>query len=330
MEQTALLSVTDLKTCFYTDGGVVASVDGVSFSVQKGETVAIVGESGCGKSVTSLSILGLLGDSGKVVQGSIEFEGTDLLKLSKKDMRRMRGSDIAMIFQEPLTSLNPVFTVGYQIRETILIHEKIGKEAARQRVIELLRQVGIPHPERVYGSYPHSLSGGMRQRVMIAMAIACRPKLIIADEPTTALDVTIQAQILRILRSLKELNETTILLITHDLGVVAEVADRVMVMYAGQIVEQADVFTLFAAPKHPYTVGLLNSTPKIHKLSEELESIEGAVPSPLSMPGGCRFHPRCPQARDVCRKAAPETFAFAEREEVRCWLYGETKEAAIG
>ncbi|TBL80722.1 ABC transporter ATP-binding protein [Paenibacillus thalictri] len=330
MEQQALLKVEHLKTCFFTDHGVVTSVDDVSFTVGRGETVAIVGESGCGKSVTSLSIMGLLGASGKVVSGRIEFEGTDLLKLSKKDMRRIRGNNVAMIFQEPLTSLNPVFTVGYQIRETILIHEAIGKDAAKQRVIELLKQVGIPHPDRVYHSFPHALSGGMRQRVMIAMAIACRPKLIIADEPTTALDVTIQAQILNILKSLKELNDTTILLITHDLGVVAEVADRVMVMYAGQIVEQADVMTLFAAPKHPYTRGLLNSTPKIHKLSEQLESIEGSVPNPLRLPSGCRFHPRCPNATDICRQIPPRTTRLSAREEVACWLYDEVKEAASG
>jgi peptide/nickel transport system ATP-binding protein len=330
MDQHTLLQVENLKTCFFTDGGVVASVDDVSFSIVRGETVAIVGESGCGKSVTSLSIMGLLGSSGKVVNGSIRFEGKDLLKLSKKEMRQIRGNNIAMIFQEPLTSLNPVFTVGYQIRETILIHEKVSKDAAKQRVIELLKQVGIPHQERVYHSFPHSLSGGMRQRVMIAMAIACRPKLIIADEPTTALDVTIQAQILGILRTLKELNDTTILLITHDLGVVAEIADRVMVMYAGQLVEQANVFSLFAAPKHPYTLGLLKSTPKIHKLSEELESIEGSVPNPLYMPIGCRFHPRCPSAMDICRQSPPPAISLSKREEVTCWLYEETKEVVSG
>jgi peptide/nickel transport system ATP-binding protein len=324
----ALLDIQQLKTHFFTENGVVPSVDGVSFQINKGETVAVVGESGCGKSVTSLSIMGLVGSPGKIVGGEILFEGRDLTKATKKELRKIRGNEIAMIFQEPLTSLNPVFTVGSQVAEAIRLHQNASKEEAKQKTIELLKRVGIPRAEKVYSSYPHSLSGGMRQRVMIAMALSCNPKLLIADEPTTALDVTIQAQILHLMRELSRENDTAIMLITHDLGVVAEMVDRVIVMYAGQVVEQGDVFTLFKDPKHPYTKGLLNSTPRIHELKDELESIEGSVPNPSEMPKGCKFHPRCPKATEQCVTAEPQLKEMDSGHQVRCWLY-EEEEVAI-
>lgn len=323
MSEQALLDIQELKTYFYTENGVVPSVDGVTFQIKKGETIGIVGESGSGKSVTSLSIMGLVGAPGKIAGGKILFEGNDLVKASKKEMRRIRGNEIAMIFQEPLTSLNPVFTVGFQVAEAIRLHQQVSKEEAKQKGIELLKKVGIPRPDKVYSSYPHSLSGGMRQRVMIAMALSCNPKLLIADEPTTALDVTIQAQILHLMRELIKENGTSIILITHDLGVVAEMVDRVIVMYAGQVVEQTDVFTLFKKPRHPYTLGLLKSTPKIHELKDELESIEGTVPNPSNMPKGCRFHPRCPYAMDKCVTDAPELELINDGHQVRCWLHAD-------
>ncbi|WP_456277834.1 ABC transporter ATP-binding protein [Bacillus sp. AK128] len=325
--EQALLDIQQLKTYFYTESGIVPSVDDVSFQLKKGETVAIVGESGCGKSVTSLSVMGLVGSPGKIVGGKVLFEGKDLTKVSKKEMRKIRGNEIAMIFQEPLTSLNPVFTVGSQVAEAIILHQNASKEEAKQKTIELLKKVGIPRAEKVYSSYPHSLSGGMRQRVMIAMALSCNPKLLIADEPTTALDVTIQAQILHLMKELSRDNETAIMLITHDLGVVAEMVDRVIVMYAGQVVEQTDVFTLFREAKHPYTQGLLKSTPKIHELKEELESIEGAVPTPAEMPRGCKFHPRCPFAMEQCITDEPKLSDLNGGHQVRCWLYKEEEVA---
>lgn len=328
MKKEKLLEIENLKTYFYTENGEIPSVDGVSFQIDKGETVAIVGESGCGKSVTSLSIMGLLSSPGKVVDGRILFEEMDLVKASKKEMQKIRGNEIAMIFQEPLTSLNPVFTVGSQVAESIRLHQKASKEEAKQKTIELLKKVGIPRADKVYYSYPHSLSGGMRQRVMIAMALSCNPKLLIADEPTTALDVTIQAQILHLMRELSREYDTAIMLITHDLGVVAEMVDRVIVMYAGQVVEQGDVFTLFKEPKHPYTQGLLKSTPRIHELKDELESIDGTVPNPAEMPKGCRFHPRCPFAMDKCVKDDPLLEEVTIGHQVRCWLY-EEEEVAI-
>lgn len=318
-----LLDIKDLRTYFYTENGVVPSVDGVSLQLKKGETVGIVGESGCGKSVTSLSIMGLVGAPGKVAGGEINFDGKDLVKASKKEMRKIRGNEIAMIFQEPLSSLNPVFTVGSQVAEAIRLHQKASKAEAKEKTIELLKVVGIPIPEKVYSSYPHSLSGGMRQRIMIAMALSCSPKLLIADEPTTALDVTIQAQILHLMRELSRKNDTAIMLITHDLGVVAEMVDRVIVMYAGQVVEQTDVYSLFKEPKHPYTKGLLNSTPRIHELNEELTSIEGTVPTPAEMPKGCRFHPRCPFAMEKCVTDEPQLEELREGHQVRCWLHEE-------
>jgi peptide/nickel transport system ATP-binding protein len=325
--EQALLDIQQLKTYFYTENGIVPSVDDVSFQLQKGETVAIVGESGCGKSVTSLSVMGLVSAPGKIVGGKILFEGKDLTKVSNREMRKIRGNEIAMIFQEPLTSLNPVFTVGSQVAEAIILHQNASKEEAKLKTIELLKKVGIPRAEKVYSSYPHSLSGGMRQRVMIAMALSCNPKLLIADEPTTALDVTIQAQILHLMKELSRDNETAILLITHDLGVVAEMVDRVIVMYAGQVVEQTDVFTLFREPKHPYTQGLLKSTPKIHELKDELESIEGAVPTPAEMPKGCKFHPRCPFAMEQCVTDEPNLSEVEAGHQVRCWLYKEEEVA---
>ncbi|SDZ39740.1 peptide/nickel transport system ATP-binding protein [Evansella caseinilytica] len=329
MKKDTLLSVSELKTYFFMESGAVPSVHGVSFEVKQGETVAIVGESGCGKSVTSLSIMGLVSSPGKIVGGDIRFHGQDLTTISEKEYRKLRGNDLSMIFQEPLTSLNPLFTIGSQLDEVILLHQQVTKEEARQKGIEMLKKVGIPRAEQVYRSYPHQLSGGMRQRVMIAMALACEPKLLIADEPTTALDVTIQAQILQLMRKLVKDNNTAIMLITHDLGVVAEMADTVIVMYAGQVVEQADVFTLFAAPAHPYTQGLLASTPKIQTIEEELQSIEGTVPTQETMPKGCRFFPRCPHASEQCVQNQPSLLKIGGGQLVRCWLF-DAKEAASG
>lgn len=322
-----ILQIKDLKTYFHTENGVIPSVNGVSFDVRAGETIAIVGESGCGKSVTSLSIMGLVGAPGKIEGGEILFQGEDLTKLKKQELRKLRGNDIAMIFQEPLTSLNPLFTVGNQISESIKLHQKVGKAEAKQKSIEMLKKVGIPRPDKVFSSYPHSLSGGMRQRVMIAMALSCNPKLLIADEPTTALDVTIQAQILELMRGLTREFNTSIMIITHDLGVVAEMVDTVVVMYAGEVVEHTDVFTLFKEPKHPYTKGLLDSTPKIHEIKEELQSIEGTVPTPANMPTGCRFHPRCPFAMEKCLNQKPELDEATPGHKVRCWLHEEGKVA---
>ena len=327
--ENTLLEVRDLYTHFHTENGIVPSVDGVSFSVKKGETVAVVGESGCGKSVTSLSIMGLIGSNGYIKNGEIVFEGKDLTKLTKREMRKLRGNEIAMIFQEPLTSLNPLFTVGNQISESIKLHQRLSKKDAKIKSIEMLRKVGIPRPEKVYSSYPHLLSGGMRQRVMIAMALSCNPKLLIADEPTTALDVTIQAQILELMKELTNDYETAIMFITHDLGLVAEMVDTVIVMYAGQVVEYTDVFTIFQKPLHPYTQGLLNSTPKIHERKDELQSIEGTVPNPSSMPIGCRFYPRCPFAMEKCMVEAPLLIEKTEGHQVRCWLHVEEEVSVI-
>ncbi|MED1953662.1 ABC transporter ATP-binding protein [Brevibacillus centrosporus] len=316
--QHKLLEVTNLQTHFKTEDGVVPSVNGVSFSVSRGETLAIVGESGCGKSVTSLSIMRLVASPGEVVGGEILFEGQDLLKLGKKEMRKMRGNKISMIFQEPMSSLNPVFTIENQLGEVFRIHERLDKKQARQKSIAMLERVGIPNPERVVGYFPHQLSGGMRQRVMIAMALACNPALLIADEPTTALDVTIQAQILELMKSLNKAYQTGVILITHDLGVVAEMADRVVVMYAGEVVEDASVFDLFANPQHPYTTGLMKSLPKMDEQLEELDSITGSVPNPLEMPKGCAFHPRCPKATVECTQIKPQLEEYRANHLVRC------------
>lgn len=321
-----LVEVKNLKTYFFTDDGVVPAVDGVDFCIKKGETLGIVGESGCGKSVTSLSLLRLVPNPpGKIVGGEMYFKGENLLDKTESEMRKIRGNDISMIFQEPMTSLNPVFTVGEQISEAIELHQGLNKKDAMAKAVEMLKLVGIPSAEQRVHEYPHQMSGGMRQRVMIAMALSCNPALLIADEPTTALDVTIQAQILELMKDLKERLGTAIMLITHDLGVVAEMAENVLVMYAGKVVEYADVKTIFRNPKHPYTVGLLGSIPRLDEPKEKLYVIEGVVPNPFNMPSGCRFHPRCPEAQEICRTREPELLQL-DGHQVRCWKYtGEWK-----
>lgn len=317
-----LLGVENLKTSFFSDRGEVKAVDGVSFQVRRGETVGIVGESGSGKSVTSLSIMQLLNNTtGKIVDGEIVFEGQDLLSLSETGMRKIRGNQISMIFQEPMTSLNPVYKIGKQLIESIMLHLSYDKNKAIKHAVDMLKSVGIPRADEIMNEYPHQLSGGMRQRVMIAMAMSCRPKLLIADEPTTALDVTIQAQILELMKMLKKDRETSILLITHDLGVVAEMCDRVIVMYAGKVVEEADVYTIFDDPKHPYTKGLLQSIPKLGQIEGRLDSIPGNVPTPLNMPSGCKFAPRCSMAMDICFEEEPSFFQFNDKHRSRCWLH---------
>jgi oligopeptide/dipeptide ABC transporter ATP-binding protein len=323
-----LVSVENLKTYFYTEDGTVPAIDGVSFEVRKGETLAIVGESGSGKSVTSLSIMRLIPQPpGKILDGDIKFQGESLLSKSEKEMRAIRGNRISMIFQEPMTSLNPVYKVGDQISETIILHQKKNKKEALAEAINLLNLVGIPEPERRINQYPHELSGGMRQRVMIAIALACHPELLIADEPTTALDVTIQNQILQLMKNLKQKSNMSIMLITHDLGVVAEMADRVVVMYSGQIVEQGDVFTIFENPKHPYTEGLLKSMPSAEKRVGKLYAIDGVVPNPLNLPPGCRFADRCEYATALCHQEMPQIQQISEDEVVRCWKYTDRWEA---
>lgn len=321
---TPLLEVSDLNIGFKSDFEKVNVVDGISFHVNPGEILGLVGESGCGKSVTSMSLLRLLGKQAEVT-GDLRFNNRDLLQLSEREMRHNRGNDMAMIFQEPMTSLNPLHTVGKQIGEPLVRHKKMSKAKVKSEVISLLKEVGIPRSEEIYAEYPHQLSGGMRQRVMIAMAIACNPKLIIADEPTTALDVTIQAQILKLLKKIRNEHGSSILLITHDLGVVAEMCDRVLVMYAGQIVEEADVRTLFQQPKHPYTIGLLKSVPDLTTNKERLEPIPGNVPIMKNMPQGCRFAPRCGQVMDICKQSPP--MQMEQNHHCRCWLYAEREEA---
>ena len=318
---TALLEVSGLRTSFKIEGGgEFAAVDGISFSVDSGRTLGIVGESGCGKSVTSLSIMGLLPKGqGRVSAGSIRFEGTDLATLGPEAMRTLRGNRMAMIFQEPMTSLNPAFTIGDQLIEGIRCHRDISAAEAREHAIAMLRRVRIPSPEQRIDEYPHKLSGGMRQRVMIAMALACEPQLLIADEPTTALDVTIQAQVLDLMRTLREETGTAIILITHDLGVIAELADDVAVMYSGKVVERAPVARLFAEPQHPYTIGLLGSIPKLHLAQDRLNAIEGQVPTPMTRMDGCRFAPRCPFAVDKCRQEVPPLMDMGEGHEAACW-----------
>ena len=314
-----LLSVESLRTHFFTDDGVVRAVDGVSFEVRPGETLAVVGESGSGKSVTALSILRLIPEPpGRIVAGAIRFKGRDLVTLSRTAMREIRGKEISMIFQEPMTSLNPVYSCGEQIIETLVLHEKLDRRAARARAIEMLELVGIPAPEQRVDEYPHQMSGGMRQRVMIAMALACRPSILIADEPTTALDVTIQAQILELLKALQRELGMAVILITHDLGVVAETADRVAVMYAGQVVEYCDVNAAFKRALHPYIAGLQASLPKLGIRQEKLRVIPGNVPNPVRFPLGCRFHPRCPVMQDRCLKEPP-VLTFDGDRLSRCW-----------
>jgi peptide/nickel transport system ATP-binding protein len=320
-----LLEVRDLQTQFQTRAGLVRAVDGVSFYVDRGELLGIVGESGCGKSITALSIMRLIALPGKIVSGEILFEERNLLALSDEQMRAIRGNDIAMIFQDPMTSLNPVFTVGEQIAEALRLHRKLSRKDARRVTIEAMKEVAIPDPARRVDDYPHQLSGGMRQRVMIAMALACDPKLLIADEPTTALDVTIQAQILELLNELRRTRELGVVLITHDLGVVAEVADRVAVMYTGRIVEESPVEELFARPKHPYTEGLLRSVPKLTeaevKKATRLETIEGTVPSPTALPPGCHFAPRCTHRMPRCEQGVIPLYDLEGGVRVRCVLY---------
>lgn len=316
-----LLEVESLVTQFTTDKGTFSVVDHVSFHIDHGETVGLVGESGSGKSITSLSLLGLIKPPGKVVSGSIRLEGEELVGKSSKAMEKYRGNKISMIFQEPMTSLNPVLTIGDQIAESIMLHQKLPRKQALKSAVHMLEKVGISEPENRLKQYPHQLSGGMRQRVMIAIALSSNPKLLIADEPTTALDVTIQAQILELMRALNKDSEMGILLVTHDLGVVAEMCQRVFVMYAGKIVEQARTEDLFSKPLHPYTEALLKSIPRISANREKLYSIPGHVPSLHQLPQGCRFHPRCPYAFDKCRQQDPELLPAENGRKVSCWKY---------
>lgn len=322
-----LLELIDLKTYFYTEYGVVRAVDGVSLTVKPCQTVGLVGESGCGKSVTSLAIMRLIRPPGKIVGGEISFnqEGKSIC-LSKldprgKQIRSIRGNEIAMIFQEPMTSLNPVFTIGSQIMESIILHQRLNKKEARGRAIQMLNKVGIPLPEQRIDEYPHQLSGGLRQRAMIAMALSCRPSLLIADEPTTALDVTIQAQVLDVMMDLQDEFKTSIIMITHDLGVIAETADEVVVMYVGKVVEKASVYNVFHHPKHPYTQGLMESLPSITAPATSLHPIKGVVPDPINAPVGCRFEPRCPKAMEICKTNAPSLSNVAPNHWVACCLY---------
>ncbi|TDT57239.1 ABC transporter ATP-binding protein [Fonticella tunisiensis] len=324
-----LLQVKNLKTQFKVKGGVVNAVDGVDFEIDRGEVVSIVGESGSGKSVTSLSIMGLIPNPpGKVIDGEILFKGEDLLKKTKKELQNIRGNEISMIFQEPMTSLNPVFTIGKQISEALIKHKNMSREEALKKSIEMLELVGIPSPEKRVKDYPHQLSGGMRQRVMIAMALACGPELLIADEPTTALDVTIQAQILDLMLKLKDKLGTSILLITHDLGVVAEVSDRVVVMYCGKVVEKGTVMEIFERPLHPYTEGLLLSIPRVDEKHDKLFMIPGVVPNPLNMPKGCAFADRCHRCEEICKKEVPPLVEYEGRQ-VRCFRYLNHKEGKV-
>jgi len=322
-----LLEVSGLKTYFPTRAGVVKSVDDVSFHIGEGELLGLVGESGCGKSITALSVMRLISPPGKIVDGSIRFKGEELTTVPNERMREIRGNDIAMIFQDPMTSLNPVYTVGEQIAEALRLHRKLNKAGARKAAIEAMREVSIPSPETRFDAYPHQLSGGLRQRIMIAMALACDPELLIADEPTTALDVTIQAQILELLDELRKSRKLAVLLITHDLGVVAEVADRVCVMYTGKIVEESGVDEIFEKPKHPYTQGLLRSVPKLsaHAIesADRLQTIDGVVPSPTNLPDGCHFAPRCPFRMEKCVHGVIPLHQLPNEVSVRCVLYEE-------
>ena len=326
----ALLEIKNLKTYFYTDEGISKAVDGVDFSLNRGEILGIIGESGSGKSVTALSIIRLVASPpGKIISGEIWFEGNNLLKKSADEIRRIRGNEISIIFQEPMTSLNPVLTIGDQIMENIITHQKLNKHGARRQAIEMLKLVGIPSPDKRIDEYPHQLSGGMRQRAMIAMALSCKPKLLIADEPTTALDVTIQAQILELIRKLRQEIGMAVMMITHDLGVIAEMADNVVVAYGGKVMEYGDVIRIFKDPLHPYTRALYNSIPRIsdHR-KRRLEVIDGMVPNPLDLPEGCSFHPRCKFAEPICRRVEPELIALGARR-VRCLMYDPAHQAAF-
>ena len=316
----ALLEVRDLHTHFFTKAGVVKAVDGVDITIPAGKTVGLVGESGCGKSMTAMSIMGLIANPGKIVQGEILFHGKNLLELNRKEYRKLCGNRLSIIFQEPMTSLNPVETVGKQVSEAMFIHEHISKEQAKERVLKLFTEVGIPDPQRRYYNYPHQLSGGLRQRIMVAMAMACKPDLLIADEPTTALDVTIEAQIIHLMKKLQRENGTSILMITHNLGVVAEICDYVYVMYAGQVVECADVYELFKHPMHPYTKGLLQSLPKMQSGQGRLYNIKGMVPDLLKLPDGCRFAPRCDYACSKCHESIPALTDLGNGHLIRCCM----------
>lgn len=316
-----VLEINNLKTYFFTQKGEVPAVDGVDLYVDKGEVIGVVGESGCGKSVTAMSILQLVTFPGKTVDGEIILEGEDLLKKPPEEMYKYRGNKISMIFQEPMTSLNPVYTVGKQVSEILRTHTNDSKQDIKKKVIEMFKKVGIPEPEKRFHSYPHQLSGGLRQRAMIAMAMICNPVLMIADEPTTALDVTIEAQILYLMKELQEEQSTSIILITHNLGIVAEICDRVYVMYAGKIVEEASVFDLFSAPSHPYTRGLLESIPRLHEGKDKLHTIKGIVPNLLSLPRGCSFCPRCENAMKICAVIEPPLIKLENGHHVRCFLY---------
>jgi oligopeptide/dipeptide ABC transporter ATP-binding protein len=323
---TELLKIEDLKTYFFTHEGVVKAVDGVSFTINKGETLGLVGESGCGKSVTALSIMRLIqSPPGKIVGGKINFEGTNLLELEEKEMRKIRGCKISMIFQEPMTSLDPMFSIGSEIMEVLKLHQNLKKDEAKKKAIESLCKVRFPDPEKRIDDYPHELSGGMRQRVMIAMALSCNPALLIADEPTTALDVTIQAQILKLIDDLKKEFNTSVLLITHDLGVIAKTCDNVALMYAGYIVEYTDVFTFFREPLHPYAKGLMKSIPRLDSEIKKLEIIKGLVPNLLDLPSGCPFHPRCDFCFELCTEKMPELIKVGKNHLVRCHLVGGNK-----
>jgi len=322
-----IVQFRNLETHFHTPAGIVKAVDNVSFSIREGETLCVVGESGCGKSVTAMSLMRLVESPPARISGEIWFDGKDVLKLSKKEMSNLRGNDISIIFQEPMSSLNPVLTIGEQITEPLARHLLMDRKEAKKRVIELIRLVGIPRAEAIFDAYPHELSGGMRQRVMIAIALSCNPKLLIADEPTTALDVTIQAQILDLMRDLKKKFSTAIMLITHDLGVVAEMADYVVVMYAGKIIEEAPVLELFQNPQHPYTKGLLNAKPILGQKRERLYSIPGQVPNPIELEDNCHFHDRCEYCMEICRIKPPPFRAHGnDKHKTACWLYEEERE----
>ena len=325
MSESIVLDIKDLKSHFFTAKGVAPAVDGVSIQVPEGKIIGVVGESGCGKSMTVMSVMGLLRYPGRVVGGTITLDGRDITHLSAKELSKVRGNEISMIFQEPMTSLNPVYPVGKQVREAILLHQKVSKAEAKERVLEVFRAVGIPEPEKRYYNYPHQLSGGLRQRVMIGMAMVCRPKVMIADEPTTALDVTIEAQILRLMKKLCEDQGTSIILITHNMGVVAEVCDYVYVMYAGKVMEQAETFELFDHTSHPYTKGLLNSIPKLDEKAKRLHTIEGVVPNLLHLPQGCSFCTRCSKSKERCFAERPDLYTVGEGHKVRCFQYEEEK-----
>lgn len=322
VDDKTLLQVSDLKTYFETLRGTLKAVDGVSLRIDEKQMLGLVGESGAGKSMTGLSIMRLVPPQGKIVKGRITFKGKNLLELSEEDMREIRGKEISIVFQDPLTFLNPLFTVGDQIAEMIMMHQDVTKDTAREKAIKMLEQTRIPSPNKVVDYYPYQLSGGMRQRVLIGIALSCSPSLVIADEPTTALDVTVQAQILELISDLREKFAISLLLITHDLGIVAETCDHVNIMYAGEIVERGNVFSFYDEPLHPYTSGLLSSVLSIDEFKENLVAIEGTPPDPTEFPSGCRFHPRCPKVMKICREKHPPTVELERQREVTCWLYG--------